>query len=356
MSLPPSNGKIVLVSGINGYIASHIGLQLLRKGYTVRGASRSASAKDHLLSDAFKGYEERYEHFEVRDITAPGAFNEAIKGVHYVLHTASPVDFSLKTIDEFFGPAVNGNLSILESTKLAGPQLESFVLTSSITAVADRWRQPADHAYTETDWNTSGEAVARKEFSAPVAYGASKTAAERAMWKWQEENKAPFSCSAVLPGVVTGPPISFPENPEQLNETLKPVWKIYSGEAKEVPVGIGAMTYIDVRDVAALHIWCMEHPEQSRDQRYLATNGKGTPQAIADILRKAYPDRDIVVGEPGSNYTAGWWFPKGETSAVASKAYKAMGVERFTMYDRSIIDTVEAFERRWPGIAKNLKS
>src|SRR5271156_6722313 len=101
MSLPLSNGKIVLISGINGYIASHIGLQLLRKGYTVRGASRSASAKDHLLSDAFKGYEERYEHFEVRDITAPGAFNEAVKGVHHVVHTASPIDFSLKTIDEF---------------------------------------------------------------------------------------------------------------------------------------------------------------------------------------------------------------------------------------------------------------
>jgi nucleoside-diphosphate-sugar epimerase len=80
MSLPASNGKTVLISGINGYIASNIGLDLLRKGYTVRGTSRSTSAKDDLLRGAFKGYESRYEHEVVPDITATGAFDKAVKG------------------------------------------------------------------------------------------------------------------------------------------------------------------------------------------------------------------------------------------------------------------------------------
>ena len=80
MSLPASNGKIVLISGINGYIASNIGLDLLHKGYTVRGTSRSISARDHLLSGAFKGYEGRYEHEVVPDITETGAFDKAVKG------------------------------------------------------------------------------------------------------------------------------------------------------------------------------------------------------------------------------------------------------------------------------------
>ncbi len=81
MSLPLCNGKTVLISGINGYIASNIGLELLRKGYTVRGTSRSATAKDGLLAVAFEGYESRYEHNVVVDITEKGAFEEAVKGI-----------------------------------------------------------------------------------------------------------------------------------------------------------------------------------------------------------------------------------------------------------------------------------
>ena len=53
--------KVILISGINGYIATHIGLQLLQKGYTVRGTSRSSSAKDHLIAGAFKGYDSQYQ-------------------------------------------------------------------------------------------------------------------------------------------------------------------------------------------------------------------------------------------------------------------------------------------------------
>jgi len=346
--------KIVLVTGINGYIASHIGVQLLEKGYTVRGTSRSAAAEGHLLAGAFKGYEARYQHAVVPDITAPGAFDEAVKGVYGIIHTASPVDFTLQTVDEFFGPAVGGNLSVLESTRKAGPQLKVFVVTSSVAAVVDKWKQPADHDYMEHDWNTSGEAVARENFTAPVAYGASKAAAERALWKWTEDNQAPFAVAAVNPGVVTGPPVSWPATPEKLNETLLPLWRIYSGD-QTLPPQIGGASYIDVRDVARVHVWALEHPARSHGGRYIMSNGKAPPQAAADLLRKAYPERDIVVGNPGQGYTPDYWFVEGEPSLVATKAYEALGVQRFISYDQSVMDTVEAFERQWPGYAKNVK-
>jgi nucleoside-diphosphate-sugar epimerase len=355
--MPPAtnNGdKIVLVSGINGYIATHIGLQLLQKGYRVRGTSRSSVAKDHLLSGAFSGYGSQYEHVEVKDIVAQGAFDEAVKGVHAIIHTASPVDFTLKTVDEFFGPAVGGNLSILNSAKNAGPQLKAFVVTSSIAAIVDKWRLPADHDYTEADWNETAESVARAEFTAPVAYGASKSAAERALWDWVEANQPSFAVSAINPAVVTGPPISWPATPDKLNTTLLPIWNIYSGN-KQMPFQIGGAGYIDVRDVARMHVWAAEHPDQSRGQRYLLSNGKAPPQAAADILRERFPERDILVGEPGRGYTSDFWFVKGESSTVSAKAYEALGVKRFIMFDQSVLDTVEAFEKQWPGLAQNFK-
>ena len=345
----------VLVTGINGYIATHIALQLLHKGYRVRGTSRSASARSHLLSGVFKGFEAQYEHYEVPDIVAEGAFDEAVRGVYAIIHTASPVDFTLKTVDEYFGPAIGGNVSILNSTRLAGPQLKSFVVTSSIAAIVDRWRLPPDHAYSESDWNESGEAVARKEFSAPVAYGASKAAAERALWNWVEGNQPTFAVTAVNPAVVTGPPVSWPSSPGKLNTTLLPIWSLYSGEAKTMPPQIGGAGYIDVRDVARMHIWAVEHPEQSRGRRYLLANGKAPPQAAADILRKHFPDREILRGEPGKGYTEDYGFVEGESSAVSTRACEALGVKRFIMFDQSVLDTVAAFEKQWPGVAQNFK-
>lgn len=279
-----------------------------------------------------------------------------VVGVHAIMHTASPIDFSLTTVDDYMIPAVNGNISILNSTLSAGPQLVSFVLTSSVAAIVDI-SKPDDYAFTEDDWNVNGEVVARKEFRAGPAYGASKAASERAMWHWKEMHSPSFSLSAVNPGVVTGPPVSFPSSPARLNETLKPVWQIYSGEAKTVPPGIGGQAYIDLRDVSALHIWCMEHPEASNGQRYIATNGKGTPQAIADILRRAFPDRCIVVGEPESDYVPGTYdYPNGKRSTRATKAYKAMGVESFIGFEKSILDTVKSFEEKWPGLANNVNN
>lgn len=354
--LSEEGGKIILVTGINGYIATHIGLQLLQRGYRVRGASRSMAARDHLLTGAFKGYEAQYEHVEVPDITAAGAFDAAVQGVYAIIHTASPVDFTLTTVDAFVGPAVGGNLSILESAKTAaGPQLKSFVVTSSVAAIVDRWRLPADHAYTEADWNETGESVARETFTAPVAYGASKAAAERAVWTWAKENgPLTFAVAAINPAVVTGPPVSWPASPDKLNTTLLPIWDIYSG-CETVPPQIGGAGFIDVRDVARMHVWAAEHPDQSAGQRYLMSNGKAPPQAAADLLRKTYPDRDIVVGNPGQGYLDDYWFVPGEASLVSSKAYKALGVDRFILYDKSVLDTVEAFEKQWPGYAKNYK-
>ena len=80
MSLPPSNGKTLLITGINGYIGSVTGLQVLAKGYNLRGTSRSKSSVQSLLNGAYAPYKDRVEIFEIPDITVSGAFDEAAKG------------------------------------------------------------------------------------------------------------------------------------------------------------------------------------------------------------------------------------------------------------------------------------
>ena len=81
MSVPVSNGKIALVTGVNGYIASVLGFQLLSKGYTLRGTVRSASSGEALIHGAYSAFTSRVEIVEISDITQRGAFDQAVKGV-----------------------------------------------------------------------------------------------------------------------------------------------------------------------------------------------------------------------------------------------------------------------------------
>ena len=85
MSLPPSNGKTVLITGINGYIASVLGLDFLSRGYNLRGTTRAKASAAALLSDAYAAYTSRVEVIEVPDMKAHGAFDEAVKGIPEVL-------------------------------------------------------------------------------------------------------------------------------------------------------------------------------------------------------------------------------------------------------------------------------
>jgi hypothetical protein len=87
----PSPAK-VLVTGANGYLATWVVKKYLEAGYSVRGTVRSLS-KSAFLNDKFARYGDRFELAVVEDITKDGAFDEAVKGVDAIAHTASPFHY-----------------------------------------------------------------------------------------------------------------------------------------------------------------------------------------------------------------------------------------------------------------------
>lgn len=255
------------------------------------------------------------------------------------------------------------------------------------------------YRYTEQDWNESSERVAREsegtgKFAAMVAYGASKVRAERAMWEFMEDiqsqsqsqfqsqplaskasnletqpesqsqsEKLPpagFACTSINPAVVTGPPVLWPQHPNQLNETLKPIWTIYSGQAKRdgaLPPQIGGAGYIDVRDVALVHVWAALNPRRAGGERYLVCNGKAPPQAVADVVRRVYGDEKAVrervfEGVPGKGYTADYGFPGDENEVGSAKILAELGGRRFRGFEESLVDTLEGFRGRWEGLVE----
>jgi len=75
-----SSSKTILITGINGYIASVTALHLLRKGYAVIGTCRSRARVEGMIRGAYKEFSDRITLVEVTDMTVPGAFDEAVKG------------------------------------------------------------------------------------------------------------------------------------------------------------------------------------------------------------------------------------------------------------------------------------
>jgi GDP-D-mannose dehydratase len=89
MAIPAGNGKTVLITGINGYIASVLGMQLLKKGYSIRGTARRAHTSEALLHGPYAEYQDRVHLVEVSDMTIDGAFDEAVKGEFLYAITSS---------------------------------------------------------------------------------------------------------------------------------------------------------------------------------------------------------------------------------------------------------------------------
>jgi uncharacterized protein YbjT (DUF2867 family) len=77
-----ASDQVVLVTGISGFLGSHVADQFLEAGYRVRGTAREASKVDAIK----KTFDSKYgagkvEVVAVPDITVEGAFDEAVKGI-----------------------------------------------------------------------------------------------------------------------------------------------------------------------------------------------------------------------------------------------------------------------------------
>ncbi|KAI1422622.1 NAD dependent epimerase/dehydratase [Xylaria sp. FL1777] len=348
-----------LITGANGYIAAQTVARFLAAGWAVRGTVRdtnSRSARELATHFAAEQAAGRFELVVVRDIKTAGAFDKAVQAVQAVAHLATPVVFDSGDVEYIVGTAVQGTLSILESALKAASAsasasneegLKSFVLMSSVAAV--RMMIPGPFTFTEKDWNTKAEAQVREDGDKAfghVIYAASKVASERAFWDWVKEKKPPFAATVLNPCWVAGPQLYPPSSPEGIAETNSFIWKVFSGQ--DFPAGpSGYGTHVDVRDVARMTEWAASHPEKAGGERYIVGgNGNvGNPQAAADILRQAYPERQGIIkeGTPGEGYQPGYAIDPEAANVNSSKAINATGLG-WIPYDKMILDAAKSFE------------
>jgi nucleoside-diphosphate-sugar epimerase len=114
-------------------------VDLLQAGYNVRAAVRNQAGFERVARlKPVATYTAQLRSIIVPDMTIPGAYDEAVKGVKYVIHVASPlVTNTPKGVDYesyMIQPAIRGTIGILESANKI-PGIEKVVITASVVSI-----------------------------------------------------------------------------------------------------------------------------------------------------------------------------------------------------------------------------
>jgi nucleoside-diphosphate-sugar epimerase len=266
----------VLVTGGSGFIGSYCILALLVAGHTVRTTVRDLkreTAVRRTLTSAGEDALRRLSFFAA-NLEQDAGWREAIAGCDYVLHVASPTLNQLpKSDDEMVVPAREGVLRVLRAARDAG--VKRVVLTSAFGAIA-YGHPPMNRPFTEEDWTQINDTVA--------PYQKSKTLAERAAWDFIASEGGALELAVVNPTGVLGPVLGPDFSP-----SLGLIQRMLDGAMPFCPKF--ASGFVDVRDVADLHIKAMTSPA-AKGERFLAVSGRAlTVLQVANILRKRLGER-----------------------------------------------------------------
>ncbi|PRP75079.1 hypothetical protein PROFUN_03915 [Planoprotostelium fungivorum] len=335
----PAPQSLILVTGVTGYLAAHVAEQLLDKGYRVRGTARTASKAEYLK----KKWGDRFEWVNVSDLIEDGAFDEAVKDVDGIMHVASPFHYNVSDpYKDLIEPARKGTLSLLSAALKNGKKVQRIVITSSFAACAEP-KDGSGYIYTEKDWNEfSIKEVEQKgkETSPQQAYRASKSEAERVAWDFIKEKKPQFDLVTINPTFIFGPILHQVEDPKDLNTSVAFVYKMLTGETKEIAAPAPSQAFVDVRDVAKAHVNAIEK-EEAGGKRFLTTSAQFGFQQVADILRAKYPElKDkIPEGKPGQNYST--------THSVSNEEAKRVLNIEFMGLEKTIVDTAEDLKEKF---------
>ncbi|TPX13006.1 uncharacterized protein E0L32_006651 [Thyridium curvatum] len=305
--LPPS---CVLVTGANGFIAQHCVALLLSEGYHVIGTVRSQAKVGQVLD--LHGRNLNLSVVVVEDITSVDSYLSALQqpssGPDAILHLAAPFHYNTTDLEnDLMIPAVRGSTAVLDAARSWGT-VRRVVHTNSFAGIYDAAKGPQPgKVYTAEDWSPLTYEDGVRAPAAAVAYRASKAVAEKAAWKWMEDNASAattFDLVSLNPAMVFGAflPGAAPRTPEQLNTSNQIVYGVVSAGADGAVPPTRGPVWVGVRDVALAHVRALQVPGAGGG-RFMLAAGVYCNQEIADVAREVAGKKhagDIPRGTPGA--------------------------------------------------------
>lgn len=264
--------RCVLVTGVSGFLGGHLALQLLNKGYRVRGSVRRlarGAAVRQAMQEA--GADTARLEFVELDLLEDQGWLRAADGCAALVHVASPFVLDMPgDRNELIRPAVDGTRRALDAALAAG--VRRIVLTSSMAAI-DHGHRDYTRVFTERDWS---------DLSGPQinAYVESKTRAEREAWAIMAADGQRDRLAVINPAALLGPLLD-----DDPGTSASLVVRLLGGGMPAVPRLI--LQYVDVRDIAAVHVAAMEAP--AAGARLVVSEEALSLLQMAKLLREQFP-------------------------------------------------------------------
>ena len=262
----------VLVTGASGFIAEHCIIELLKNGYSVKGSLRTMNREQEVREAVKTETDDTKLEFCKLDLLEDDGWEDAMWDCDYLMHVASPfVIEDPKDENELIKPAKEGTLRALNAAKKAG--IKRVVLTSSVAAVNSHMMSGTSDHTTWTDINS--------KYVTP--YQKSKTIAEKAAWDFynNQDSNNKMELTVINPGGVMGPQLGN----DLGGASTQIVSQLISGKFPMIPAL--SFPFIDVRDVAILHLKAMTTPEAD-GKRFIAAHSEPTwMYQVAEVLSAA---------------------------------------------------------------------
>lgn len=273
---------LVLVTGITGYIASHVTVRLLEKGFAVRGTVRNKAKGRRVLAEmAQTGADVSNVELFVADLGSDAGWNDAVKDCRYIQHIASPFPLEAPSDREALVPEARaGAQRVLENGFSAGA--ERIVLTSSTAAMMGQPGRSKKMTITEQDWSDP-------DWKPMTAYPVSKTRAELSAWAYADAQGLREKLVTINPGLVFGP-----DPYDNGGASLSLIRDMMNGDLPAIPKI--AFPISDVRDVASLHVAGMT-AKDAGGRRLIGAGNTLWFKEIVEILRADYPTAKLPKSE-----------------------------------------------------------
>ena len=228
---------MILVTGGTGLIGSHVLLELILRGHSVKALKRKTS-NTGLTLKIFEGYspegKQLFEKIEwVEGQTEDyNSVSKALTGTSEVYHCAAIVSFSKRNFTQMLEVNVQGTANVVDASLEQG--VKKFCFVSSVAALGD-----------SIDGKEVTEQAIWGKSKGKSGYAISKFHSEMEVWRGIELG---LNATIVNPSVIIGPG-KWDSGSGQLFGTLEKGFPFYT---------TGITGYVDVRDVVDSMLSAME--------------------------------------------------------------------------------------------------
>ena len=322
----PATSELVLITGATGFLGYGVLVEALKKGYQVRIAVRSqAKAQKVFEAPSFKALnlsKDQLTWVIVPDMAAPGAYDDAVKDVKYIIHVASPIPTfgglnpppKEKYAEFFIKPAMAGDIGMLKSAAKES-SVKRVVLTSSTVAITpfEYYMGKGDYSrvFTASDRIDFDEGPYELEFQ---AYSAGKGAALKAAEDFVRVHKPGFDLIPIIPSWIFGYDELVTKAEDMKAESTNSVLlKFLTGFQNPVPYNGNVVLG---QDVAKIHVLALD-PKIEGNRAYLASTAT-TWEDAKDVLKSKYQNAvaDGHLSLEGKQDTVHMKIPANETEEI----------------------------------------